>query len=191
MKGRDLILDWAMEALPEGVEREHPASVRRLALKIFDDLSDLHGLGAKSRAVLELASLLHDVGLSRGEAGHHKSSYEMIMAMELPLTGKGPLVAAAARYHRKALPSKDHRAFRRLSKKDRRRLLWIAGILRLADALDADRKGSDRKVRCSAMKDRVVMTLGKPVSPTVMMALERKKDLFVLVSGRSLIVRWL
>lgn len=190
MKELDHALQWALNVLPPGVEREHPVVVRDLALRMFDQMRGLHGLGGKSRAALELASLLHDVGLSRGEKGHHKSSYRMILGMDLPLKGKGPLVAAAARYHRKALPSKDHQAFRRLSGKDRRRLLWIAGILRLADALDADRRGANRKVRCSVMKDRVVMTLSKPVSPTVMMAMERKKDLWILASHRSLIVRW-
>ena len=186
------LAEWAKGVIPPGLEVDHPLTVRRLALDIFDHTRDLHDLGKGSRRVLELASLLHDLGLAKGERAHNRESYRMILEMDLPCKAKrAPLVAAVARYHRKAPPSEGDREVRLLRPKDRRRLAWLAGILRLADGLDADRRGADRKVRVVPLKDRVVMEVRRPVSPPVMMAIERKKDLFVSVSRRALVVRWI
>ncbi len=47
-------------------DMNHPCQVRNIALKIFDDLKNLHHLGKRERCWLECAALLHDIGLSKG-----------------------------------------------------------------------------------------------------------------------------
>src|SRR5262249_18406617 len=46
------------------------------------------------------------------------------------------LLALVARYHRRGMPKKSHSEFAALPKSARRRVAWLAGILRIADALD-------------------------------------------------------
>ena len=53
-------------ALMQALEKEqhHVQHVARLAVHLFDELEDLHGMGDADRLVLESAALLHDIGWS-------------------------------------------------------------------------------------------------------------------------------
>ena len=57
----------------------HSEQVRRIALKIFDGLKNLHHLGKLERCWLECAALLHDIGLSVDTNNHNKNSLELIL----------------------------------------------------------------------------------------------------------------
>ena len=46
-------------------EAEHTHQVSRLALRLFDCLTGLHGLADGDRFLLECGSLLHDIGYER------------------------------------------------------------------------------------------------------------------------------
>ncbi len=127
----------------------HARHVRDLALDLYDQLTSA-GIGATAgnghaRRVLEVAALAHDVGRARGGRSHHKRSYRMIAGLKTPL-GWTPadlqLAALVARYHRRALPQSRHAAFARLSPGSRQKVLLLAGILRLANALDRDHAAS-------------------------------------------------
>lgn len=122
-------------------EPSHPLHVGKLALEIFDALTAWHGLGENERIVLECAALLHDIGWSVTApegAGHHKASARLIR--EFPWADVEPAsvleLAAIARYHRKALPSADHRTYAALNESGRQRVRRLGGILRVADGLD-------------------------------------------------------
>ena len=45
-------------------DTNHSEQVRRIALKIFEDLKDSHHLDKPERCWLECAAILHDIGLS-------------------------------------------------------------------------------------------------------------------------------
>jgi len=128
----------------------HGFHVRALAFQLFDQLAPLHGLGAVERELLGHASVLHDSGKIRGFSRHHRHAYEVIR--NAGLAGFGPaeleLTALLARYHRKAGPTKDHAPFAALAPSLRRVVRQLAGILRVADALD--RRGEQRCRRVSA-----------------------------------------
>ena len=128
---------------------KHSTRVARLALQLYDGLpltrgSDI-GLGARDeREVLQLAALLHDVGLSKKEKGHHKVSLRMIQRLTPPLgwsAEKLGLAGVVARYHRGALPRASQKSLAGLTSQQRRTAVKLAGILRLANAFDADRTG--------------------------------------------------
>lgn len=123
-------------------EPVHVLHVLGLALEMFDGLADVAGLEAVDREVLAAAASLHDIGWSvtapEGK-GHHKESARLIRehVWEGIPAERVELVAQVARYHRKAVPSEaDHEEFARLSADRRRRIRWLAGILRVADGLD-------------------------------------------------------
>ena len=91
------------------------------------------------RGVLQAAALMHDVGKVRGGEKHWKSSYRMIRELTPPLGwSKRELEMAAivARYHRGALPHMRGKALQTLEMPERHGAMELAGILRLANALD-------------------------------------------------------
>jgi CHAD domain-containing protein len=160
------------EALPHGKEIEaiglqrlklwasfldpdfrHSTHVSQLALQLYDGL-EAQGLltknGTNQRSILQLASLLHDVGRSRHEKGHQKTTYKMIRRLTPPLGWSANDVSMAgviARYHRGALPRGGQKALRGSTLGQRQEVSKLAGILRLANAFDAKQDGRIQKVQ--------------------------------------------
>ena len=93
--------------------------------------------------------------------GHHKHSYYIIQHSDI--MGFSPderaIVANVARYHRKSLPDPNHPNFRDLDKDGRARVRTLAGILRIADALDREHLGKIRTVRAEVDETRRRMVL--------------------------------
>nr|MBP8274537.1 Ppx/GppA family phosphatase [Acidobacteriota bacterium] len=116
----------------------HARQVARLCLQLFDQLKDLHGLGAQAREWLEYAALLHDVGVHISYERHHKHSYYLIKNGDL--RGFEPseieMIALTARYHRQNLPKKSHDGFRSLDRDGRTTVKLLAALLRLAEGLE-------------------------------------------------------
>jgi len=142
----------------------HSQRVAQLALLLYDGLKDAglvaserlasEKLGAEkpgagsvgafspdydSRAVLQAAALMHDVGKAKGEEKHQKKSYRMIRRLERPLGWSAremEMAAVVARYHRGALPRPQGKSLQVLELPDRPIAMELAGVLRLANALD-------------------------------------------------------
>ena len=141
----------------------HAQRVAQLALLLYDGLKQAGLLTANpehdSRAVLHVASLLHDVGRARGNDDHHKDSFRMIRALPLLLgwtAREMELVAVVARYHRGALPHPRGKTLQGLELPDRRIALQLAGVLRLANTLDL-RNGNEPALRVSVEKYAVMV----------------------------------
>jgi exopolyphosphatase/pppGpp-phosphohydrolase len=126
----------------------HSQRVAQWALDLYDGLKDAGLLPAATqmpseetdpRAVLQAAALMHDVGKAKGAENHQKESYRMIRGLARPLGWSAreiELAAVVARYHGGALPRPRTRAMQRLDLPDRMSAMGLAGILRLANALD-------------------------------------------------------
>ncbi len=132
-------------------DEAHGVHVARLALSIFDQLKELHGLGTDDRRLLVAASILHDIGGFVGHKKHHKHALYLISHSELPgLSAREMLIVAnIARYHRKNIPRERHYDFMRLSEEDRQRTTALSAILRVADSLDRSHLQNVRDVRVS------------------------------------------
>lgn len=95
----------------------------------------------------------------------------MIRRMKVPL-GYNPkdlqLAAMVARYHRGALPSTSQKGFARLSAAQQRRTLLLAGILRLADSLDANPDGSIKAISVGKQDSCLVIAVEgyNPLAPS-------------------------
>ena len=96
-----------------GWEAEHSQQVARLALAHLRRLRSLHGLGDREREWLEYAAWLHDIGNHISYERHHRHSYYLIKHGDL--RGFEPAeietIALAARYHRRAEPSRGHEGY--------------------------------------------------------------------------------
>jgi len=117
---------------------EHAQQVARLAVAVFDQTRSRHGLGAREREWLELAALLHDIGMHIGHEDHHRHSAYLIR--NGGLRGFEPAeieaIALIARYHRLSPPKKSHPEFGALNAGQRKIVKNLAAILRLAEGLD-------------------------------------------------------
>jgi CHAD domain-containing protein/HD superfamily phosphodiesterase len=142
---------WASGLDPDFPHSERVAS---LALQLYDGLLATGWQPAidaiSARSSLLAAALLHDVGKSKGEKGHHKTSFDMIRAHGNPLGWKAAdlqRAAIVARFHCGALPSRQHKALRDLLPDEQKANIQLAAILRLANALDAAHDDHIRRVQ--------------------------------------------
>jgi exopolyphosphatase/guanosine-5'-triphosphate,3'-diphosphate pyrophosphatase len=124
--------------------------VAHLSARLFDELRSEHGLGARDRLLLEVAALLHDVGIYVSLRGHHKHSQYLLSVSEIFGLSREDMaiVSNIARYHRRAGPNKSHLPYMALDSDARVLVNKLAAILRVANALDADhlQKVQDLKV---------------------------------------------
>jgi exopolyphosphatase/guanosine-5'-triphosphate,3'-diphosphate pyrophosphatase len=108
---------------------------------------------------------MHDVGKAKGQEKHQKKSYRMIRRLERPLGWSAremELVAVVARYHRGALPRPQGKSLQVLELPDRPIAMELAGVLRLANALDTRHvrhaDGAENSPRLEvSLQDRVVV----------------------------------
>jgi CHAD domain-containing protein/HD superfamily phosphodiesterase len=141
----------------------HSIHVTRLALQLYDGLAKYQkpsGSARHDREILQAAALLHDVGRSRTEKGHHKASYRLIRRLAPPLGWRSQdllLAGSVARYHRGALPRTGQKPLRGLSAKERQEISRLAAILRLASALDASRDGRIQKVEVQGQNELLLI----------------------------------
>jgi len=120
---------------------DHAQQVARLALALFDDTRQAHGLDDRAREWLEFAAILHDVGGHISYERHHRHSYYLISNGDL--RGFDPeeveVMALIARYHRRGAPRKGHEGYADLPRQQRRVVRWLSAILRLGESLDRSR----------------------------------------------------
>jgi exopolyphosphatase/pppGpp-phosphohydrolase len=162
---------WAKALDPDFA---HSERVSRLAVELYDGLFTVGLLltvpaassngNSDARSSLRVAALLHDVGKSQGNKGHHKTSFDLIRSHPTPL-GWNPesLLRAAivARFHAGALPTRSHKTLRDLLPDEQKLTIQLAAILRLANAFDRAHDGHIRSVK---IENAIVQT--KPAKRT-------------------------
>jgi exopolyphosphatase/guanosine-5'-triphosphate,3'-diphosphate pyrophosphatase len=165
-------------------EEPHAVHVARLALSLFDQLRDFHGLDDADRRLLTVAALLHDVGVRISFQKHHKHSLYLISQSDLPGVSARQMQLAAniARYHRKTEPTTRHESFAALTDPERERVTKLAAILRLADALDREHGGQVQAIRVRLEPGRLTLELvGDGDLLLEQWALQKKSALFARV----------
>jgi CHAD domain-containing protein/HD superfamily phosphodiesterase len=152
---------WAKVLDPDFV---HSERVARLSLELYDGLiakglftaelssssSDANGEATDARASLYAAALLHDVGKTKGDKGHHKESLDLIKKHGAPLGWKPENISRAAivaRFHTGALPVRSHKSLRDLLADEQKTIIRLSAILRLANAFDVAHDGHVRRVK--------------------------------------------
>ena len=153
-------------ALAEHYDYEvgHSHQDARLALRIFDLTTRLHGLDDEHRDLLHYAAILHDIGYRYDYENHHKHAFRMIMEADLPaLTPhKKLIVANVARYHRSARPKLKHKSFAALDADDQEVVPQLGAILRFADGLDRGHVNAVEDLDCEILGDTAIFTLYPP-----------------------------
>lgn len=133
-----------------GYDAAHAAQVAALALQIFAETPEIHGLGPEWATVLEHAALLHDIGYFIHARGHHRHSRHLIRYDALLADYPQPwreMVALVARNHRK----RPRKAPRDWDQARAAAAASLASILRIADGLDY---GHDAAARLGPLRLR-------------------------------------
>lgn len=198
-------LRWWQEAQPTAEELRrnggllvedwpHARYVTRLSRALFYATRPLHKLDEHALLMLERAAFLHNAGMLIEERQHHKHSYRLIKETQLPdfTDDERHEIACIARYHRRALPSKDHEEYAILKPRARKRVSSLSALLRIADALDrnhdgrvlrleADEEGCNKETWTLCLWARPLADLDEEI-----MHAHAKADLFEKVFKRKL-----
>jgi exopolyphosphatase/guanosine-5'-triphosphate,3'-diphosphate pyrophosphatase len=170
----------------------HARQVAALAVRLFDELRAEHGLGVRDRLILEVAALLHDVGIFVNLRGHHKHSQYILSVSEIFGLSRDDmaLIGNIARYHRRATPNKSHLPYMSLDSGARVVVNKLAAILRVANALDGDHLQKVRDVKVLREEDQWVLEVdgGGDLTLERLAALARA-DLLTEVFGRKVTFR--
>jgi exopolyphosphatase / guanosine-5'-triphosphate,3'-diphosphate pyrophosphatase len=186
---RASVLNMAAQYRVDGPHTRHVAA---LALGMFDELArlGLHEGDPRERELLWAASMLHDIGMSIDYDDHHKHSRYLILNGGLP--GFSPvetaIIAQAARYHRKGMPSPGPMAAL-FGPGDEERLDRCAALLRLAEDLERSRDQLVRDTDIALERGGVRLRLiaeGDPAVPR--WAAGRERELFARAFHRELSV---
>jgi exopolyphosphatase/pppGpp-phosphohydrolase len=171
---------------------EHYKQVTQLSLGFFDGLANLHQLGTRERCWLECATILHDVGLSKGRGSHHKESAKLILDdTRLPFSSQERrIVASIARYHRKGLPKQSHYNLKTLDRVTVRKVEILSSLLRVADSLDYTHQSIVKSLNIKVGKRITVGCVCLTESMLEEQAFNKKKDLFEKVFAKKLVLVW-
>lgn len=170
----------------------HADRVRNLALLLFDELKREHRLDDTQRLYLEVAALLHDIGLFVSTTAHHKHSYYLISRTDLFGLNRRDLeiIANVARYHRRALPQRSHANYVSLDRDERVIVSKLAAILRVANALDREHLPKFVGLAVAREEDQIVFQAQNVFDLTMeRAALTSRSDLFNEVFGKKIILR--
>ncbi len=165
-----------------GLNQVHAAKVKLLALRLYHQLAPLclKALSNDSAdadiKTLKASSYLREAGKFISNPHYHRHSQYLISNSRLPgfTESERQLTGLIARFQRKGLPSADHPDCIDLSSNDLKRLSFLAGILRLAAALD--------RTRQSRVDDIEVDASGHVVKLTLVHSSDRPPDVELLKS---------
>ncbi len=175
-------------------DEDHANCVTNLAGKLYDGLKDMLGLYGKDRLYLEVAAVLHDIGMFLNDHAHHKHSQYMIEWSEIVGLNQDERkkIAMIARYHRKAHPNHSHPDYMALSTQERIRVAKLASLLRVADALDRPHRQSitDLSVK---IEDNTIIITTTNISDILVeqIAVNEKGELLKDITGNDIEIRQL
>ncbi len=190
----DQIINSSLElARKYQVDLIHAQHVADLATQLFRGLQAEHRMDKRCETLLYIAALLHETGLFVGTSSYHKHSFYLIMHSELFGLNllDHTLVALIARYHRRAAPKPTHEPFSRMDRDSRVMVSRLAGILRVAVALDHSCNQRVREVQCVMEGTRLVVTVKNPAGDLSLERMELRHQATLLEDtfGLSVLLR--
>ena len=166
--------------------------VARFAHVLYAGFQPLHQLPLKYGPLLEAAAYFCETGHYINDSAHHKHAYYIVSNVDLSglENREREFVANLCRYHRKAMPSAAHPEYQALAPDDRRPLLLLIPVLRLADNLARSPENEEVEiVSCEIQPTRVQIKLRSPREPDLAeWAASRVSDVSEEVYGKSVVV---
>jgi exopolyphosphatase / guanosine-5'-triphosphate,3'-diphosphate pyrophosphatase len=172
-------------------EDNHARRTAMIALRLYELLRDEHGMGERCKLLLEVASILHDIGKFINSSGHHKHGQYIIQNSEI--FGLSPdetaVVALTVRYHRKALPNRNHPDYIALDLEERLLVSKLASLLRIADALEKGHIKRPEQIETVIEQNQLVIKCAKMGDMDLeRFSLASKKNLFEETFGLKVVL---
>lgn len=168
------------------IDGRYAEQVSSLALELFDKLAvHRHPMQVKSewlgdRELLQAAAWLHEAGKFIAQSSYHRHSYYLINNGRISgfTQDERHLIALVTLHHRKGSPKFDQGELVGLNELDFGRVEFLAGILRLAVALNRSRRGIVKGVALKRGKTPELKLITRPRSdPTVeLQQVERERE---------------
>ena len=174
-----------------GVSLHHGRAVAEVAHYLFTATHPLHQLPPQYGRLLEAAGYLHDVGHYVSDSSHHKHSYYLVANSDMPgfTNREREVIANLCRYHRKSMPTGVHVNYQALNAEEKRALLYLIPLLRLADNLDVSGDQRIQSVDCRLRDGYVAVQLRSAQDIDLeQWAAERVGDVFRQVYNRPLAI---
>lgn len=142
------------------VEAKHRDQVEDFALHLFDQLKPVHQLNSRERLLLNVVSLVHDIGSFVNSHAHYLHSEDLIRGIDFHglSTRETEVIAAVARYHSSQTPDADEYVLQRFNRAERLLIAKLTAMLRVADALDDSRGQKIQQISVSLRSDEVIIT---------------------------------
>jgi exopolyphosphatase/guanosine-5'-triphosphate,3'-diphosphate pyrophosphatase len=173
-------------------DRAHGRHVAMLATRLFDECLEDHGLAGRERLLLQVAALLHDIGIYVSLRAHHRHSQYLLASLQIfgLSDDETAIVSNIARYHRRGTPQRSHLPYTALDRQDRLIVNKLAAILRLANALDAEHLQKARGLRLLRSDPTWILEVDGVGDLTMeQLAATSRADMFIETFGRALIIR--
>lgn len=169
----------------------HAERVRKNALKIYKCLEKEISWEDRSVILLEVASILHDIGIFIRMDDHNLHSEYIIRHSEIfGLTRtENLIISLIARYHRGKQMPQDNEQFPVFARGDRMKILKLTAILRIADALDRSHGYSLKDISVQLKNESLIIkAIGSQNLSLERIALTEKGDLFESVFGYKVVL---
>jgi len=141
--------------------KKRAETISSISMELFDSMSKVHGMGARERFLLQLASILHDCGKFINMTNVGECSFNIIMNTEIiGLSHKERrIIAYVVRFNHEKFAYFEELASQ--SSIDSAEYLTIAkltALLRIAGGLDKSHKDKMRKIHAELKDDKLVIT---------------------------------
>jgi exopolyphosphatase/guanosine-5'-triphosphate,3'-diphosphate pyrophosphatase len=173
-------------------DEAHSREVTDISLRLFDALLLEHGMKKRERRLLEVAAMLHDIGMFITAADHHKHGAYIVAHSEIFGLQRDELdiIAGVIRYHRGKIPSDtEDTGYRALPRGDQILVLKMAALLRVADALDRGHSQQIKRLTIERANSRIMLHVQGNLDLSLeRIGLEEKADLFQDVFGYNVVL---
>jgi exopolyphosphatase/guanosine-5'-triphosphate,3'-diphosphate pyrophosphatase len=168
-------------------DERHYEHVRMIAIQVFDALKDELSMGHHERMLLDVAAILHDIGMFIHGSDHEIHSRYIIAHSEIFGLNKDDveIISRVAYLHRGVYRRQQETGSQSMPRRaDRVLILKLASILRIADALDRGHAQKIKEFSVEIKNDTVILRCTENHANVLeKIALAEKADLFESVFG--------
>ncbi len=139
----------------------HCQTVEGYALKIFDKMKKIHGLGNREKLLLQTAAILHDAGKFINMHRHYENSYMIVKNTDIVGLNQAEteIVALICLYHSRLIPNPLDTRYSGLDLPSRVLVSKLTAILRIADSLDRSHTKKFKDIDVKTVENELIITV--------------------------------
>lgn len=142
------------------VDVAHAVHVHFLMTRLFEELSEIHGMKDDMKDIMYASSMLHDVGKLLDYKNHHKHSfYIMLNSMLKGISNKRQLISAivVGRHttHKLKVDLNDY--YKILNEEEQDNIEKLSVLLMMAEGLDRSNTMRIKDIKCEKHNDTVII----------------------------------